>query len=105
MAVAAAGVGVVAVVVGGGVERLATRFGDNAIVLGYYLGVGTRGGLALVGACGFAAKVFEPTDRGAWLLWVMAAYLAVLAFETVRAVRAADRAKLAVSERVEGPNE
>ena len=105
LAVAAVGVGIVALTLGSAVEYLATRVGTNAVVLGYFIGVGTRGGLAIVGASVLATQVFSGSDREACLLWVLAAYLAVLVFETVRAVRAADWATLAISERVEGPNE
>lgn len=105
MTLAAVGVGLLALASGVGVEYAASRFGANAVVLGYLLGVGTRGGLAFVGACVLVTRVFPGSHSPACLLWVLAAYLSVLVFETVRAVRAADRATLAVPERVEGPNE
>lgn len=95
MAGSAAGVMFVAAVLAGVVETRVARQGGESLVLGYWVGVGVRGTVGLVGAMMVARFGFGPADRQAFCLWMLAAYLTVLSVETVRVVRDSDRARLA----------
>lgn len=95
MAGSAAGVMLVAALLAGTVETRVARQGGDSLVLGYWVGVGVRGTVGLVGAMLVARFGFDPTDRQAFCLWMLAAYLTVLSVETVRVVRESDRARLA----------
>ena len=95
MALAAAGVMFVAALAAGCAEALVSRRGGEALVLGYWVGVGVRAIVGFVGAMFVVRFGFDSQDRQALVLWLLAAYLTVLVFETVRQVRDADRARLA----------
>ena len=95
MAVSAAGVMFVAAVLAGAVEARVARQGGESLVLGYWVGVGVRGTVGLVGAMMVARFGFGPADRQAFCLWMLTAYLTVLCVETVRVVRDSDRARSA----------
>lgn len=95
---------IVAAVAANRVERLFARSGGEALVFAYWVGVGVRGLVTLVGAMLLGRFGFEPQDRRALVLWVLAAYLTALVFETVLAVRTADRQRLAKSGRAGGAN-
>lgn len=95
MAGSAVGVMFVAAVLAGVFEARVARQGGESLVLGYWVGVGVRGTVGLVGAMMVARFGFGPADRQAFCLWVLTAYLTVLCVETVRAVRDSDRARSA----------
>ena len=105
MVLGALAVGLTATAAAKLVEWLTARRGAEAVVLGYWVCVGVRGLVALTGAVSLAEFAFDPQDRHAWLLWLLAVYLAALAFETVRSVRAADLASVAIPGSGGGPNE
>ncbi len=95
----------VAAVAANRVEWTFAKRGGDAFVLAYWVGVGVRGLVTLVGAMLLGRFGFESQDRRTLVLWVLAAYLTALAFETVRAVRTADRQRLAKSGRAGGAND
>jgi len=105
MVLGALAVGLTATAAAKLVEWLTARRGAESVVLGYWVGVGVRGLVALAGAMSLAEFAFDPQDRHAWLLWLLAVYLAALAFETVRSVRVADLASVAIPGSGGGPNE
>ncbi len=91
LAIRATGVVLLAALASAGAEWRVGRAGGEALVLAYWVGVGVRGIVALAGAGLVAAIAVNPDSRQAYWLWVLAAYIAALAIETVRQVRAADR--------------
>ena len=94
-----------AAVAAGFAEQALGRHGGEALVAAYWAGVGARGLVTLVGGMLVGRFGFELQDRRALVLWVLAAYLAALVVETVRAVRTADELRLAKSGRAGGANE
>ena len=104
MASAASVLMLVAAVAAGLAEVAIARSGGEAVVLAYWVGVGVRGLVGVVGVMLLARFAFETQDRRALVLWVLTSYLVVLVFETVRSVRAADLARLAKREGSGGPN-
>ncbi len=105
MAVAAASLMFAAAVASGVAELLVARRGGEALVLAYWVGVGVRGLVGVVGVMLFARFAFDAQDRRALVLWVLSSYLVVLTLETVRSVHAADSARLAKREGAGGPND
>ena len=105
MAVAAASLMFVATVAAGLAEAAIARGGGESLVLAYWVGVGVRGLVGVVGVIMLARLSFETQDRRALVLWVLTSYLVVLVFETVRAVRVADLAWAAKREGSGVPND
>lgn len=105
MAVVAAGLMLTAAVAAGVADATIARSGGEALVLAYWVGVGARGLVGVVGVMLVARFGFESQDRRPLVLWVLASYLVVLVFETVRSVRAADLARVAKREGSGVPDE
>ena len=99
MAVAAASLMLVAAIAAGVTERLIARRGGETLVLAYWVGVGVRGLVGVVGVMLLARFGFDAQDRRALVLWLLTSYLVVLLLETVCSVRTADRQRLAKSGR------